>query len=43
MNVNILSLIANEVAQNLCYIKCFIEKNPKLEKQEVTCDEGFEI
>lgn len=42
-NVNIPSLIADEVAQNLCYLKRFIKKPPKLEKQEETCDKGFEI
>lgn len=42
-NVNIPSLIADEVAQHLCYLKCFIKKKPKLEKEEVTCDESFEI
>lgn len=42
-NVNIISLIADEVAENLCLLKCFTKK-PKLEqKQEVTCDKDFVI
>lgn len=31
------------MAQHLCYLKCFIKKKPKLEMEEVTCDESFEI